>query len=128
MYYRFKKTLSRTAKCSAFFLSFGLISAEYLFSQTVHNYGQWQKIGSIYQSAYIAGVIDERLSKTCENCGLAIRAENLRLCLIELNISTPEIVAMVNNFYQNRNNWPYSPQQALDHQLVRGHCFTYVNE
>ena len=128
MFYRFKKNLSRTLKCSAFFVWVGLVCAEPVFCQTIHNYGQWRNISTLYKSAYISGVIDERLTKRCKNCQKKVKAENLKMCLSELNITIAEIVTMVDSFYLNRDNWELKPQHALDHQLIRGHCFTYIED
>tara|TARA_A100001011_G_scaffold320372_1_gene340891 strand:- start:353 stop:580 length:228 start_codon:yes stop_codon:yes gene_type:complete len=53
-------------------------------------------------------------------------ASSIHSCLNGLNITMPEIVAMVDNFYLNTQNWAFAPQDAIQLQLIDGHCYQYA--
>ena len=119
-----QKYLNRILIYSVFFVLSSIASSH---GQTVHNYGQWKNLSSTTKSNYVAGMMDTLLNPVCFDCKDQVKGELLKVCLLELSIVLPEIVAMLDNFYLNKNNWSHNPQEALQYQLVNGHCHQHFN-
>ena len=94
---------------------------------TISNFGQWTTLNSFSKTAYTAGVIDtffKPLTFSDDHKNFIIKFES---CFKNLNITIVEVARMVDNFYQNSENWKFSPQEAIRFQLINGHCYQYLN-
>ena len=123
----FHKNLNRVLLSSVFFYILILSFITFSHAASVSNFGQWKNLNSFSKTAYTAGLIDTYLTHFGESTDKKMFSANLGKCLNELQITIIEVVEMINNFYQNKENWALTPQNAVNFQLINGHCFQYLN-
>ena len=123
----FHKNLNRVLLNSVFFGILFLLINTPSNSASILNFGQWRNLNSLSKTAYTAGALDTILYQFGASSEQEALPDNFYKCFRELQITTIEVVAMIDNFYKNEKNWGLTPQAAIDFQLISGHCYHYLN-
>ena len=122
----FQEKLCRVLRNSVFFLSFIFSASLEVKAQNVLNFGQWRNFNSVSKQLYIAGTLDGIMYSHKRSEDTDLLPSQIRSCISDLNIKISETVAMVDNFYLNSKNWGFTPQDAIQFQLIDGHCYQYT--
>ncbi len=122
----FQGKINRVVISSVFSFCFLASLTIAVTGQTIVNYSQWRNFSSVSKILYVSGMVDGLIYTYKSDKENSELASSIHSCLNELNITRPEIVAMVDNFYLNTQNWAFAPQDAIQLQLIDGHCYQYA--
>lgn len=112
-----RPTILRLLALAAFF---SITAPPVTHAEFIASRSEWAKMSDSEKTGYVMGVIDEyqfvyynrKLSKELNAYGASIKTD-IKQCLLDLNLTSRDLIDLVENAHKNPKNWEFPSNTVL---------------